>query len=84
MLTYFKILKNFNKWSFPTSFQIPHLLHKLKAVGKVSKARHNPYAWRLVKKVEGIGGEGGAATESREFDQHDCGIKLILKKLINS
>jgi hypothetical protein len=33
-----------------------------------------------VKKVEGTGGEGGA-TESREFDQHDCGIKLILKKL---
>ncbi|KAL7080332.1 hypothetical protein ACQ4LE_000252 [Meloidogyne hapla] len=40
--------------------EVPRLLAQLKTVGKIARARHNPYAWRIVKSGE------------RVTEQHDC------------
>jgi hypothetical protein len=43
------------------NFKVQTLLAQLKTVGKIARARHNPYAWRIIKKGERI------------IEQHDCG-----------
>uniref|UniRef100_A0A915M4J5 RWD domain-containing protein n=1 Tax=Meloidogyne javanica TaxID=6303 RepID=A0A915M4J5_MELJA len=40
--------------------KVPKLLESLKTVGKIARARHNPYAWRIVNDAE------------RAIEQHDC------------
>nr|CAD2193955.1 unnamed protein product [Meloidogyne enterolobii] len=40
--------------------KVPKLLESLKTVGKIARARHNPYAWRIVNDAK------------RAIEQHDC------------
>ena len=47
------------------------MLAQLKAVGKIARARHNPYAWRIISNATTNGPNDSAV--SREFEQHDCG-----------
>jgi hypothetical protein len=49
------------------------LLAQLKAVGKIARARHNPYAWRLILPAKCSENGGGKETTSLQIDQHDCG-----------